>query len=502
MIDWRVGQLPEALAEFPENTFHACLTDTPYGLSDPPPPDLLLRWLAGEEVEHGSGFLARSWDSLPPGPDFWRELYHVLRPGALVMAFSHSRTFDLQTMAMRMGGFEILPAFAWLHAESQALGSDVGKLIDRAAGEEREVVGDSPYKSRASDASSSTQSGPRGMVRDITAPATPLAQLFDGHHTRLRTNWEPVCVAMKPIDGTWAENAARWGCGGFNAEASRIPTVSAADDAAYAGIHASVEGISREDGTELQGGTRDEVRTDGYSPTGRFPSCVLQEHSVDCEVGACVPGCPCAVLAEQGIASGVHSAGPIGFSPKADGNPGNELTCGMGNYPRQSHRFGDGASANRFYFQARPGRRERSAGCEGLFWKRSPEHPDGWELIEGEEWALLHPRDRFEGNPNPCLKSLELTRYLAKLLRQPGEARLLVPFCGSGSEAIGAVLGGWRHVAAIDGSSQCLEAARRREAFWGKILASGAVGSIRELLGENTPPRARPVDGRQASLFP
>lgn len=135
MIEWRVGRLPEELSGFADNTFHACLGDPSYGLSSPPSPDLLLRRLAGTDVQHGPGFLSRAWDSLPPGPNFWREVHRVVRPGALVMAFSHSRTFDLQTMAMRMAGLVILPGNA---------------------------------------------------ERLITTPATPLAELFDGHHSRIR----------------------------------------------------------------------------------------------------------------------------------------------------------------------------------------------------------------------------------------------------------------------------------------------------------------------------
>jgi site-specific DNA-methyltransferase (adenine-specific) len=487
-IDWRVGDLPEALADFDDNTFHACLCDPPYGLSDPPPPDLLLKWLAGEDVEHGAGFLSRKWDSLPPPPSFWSELYRVLRPGAIVMAFSHSRTSDMQTMAMRMAGFEILPAFAWLHAEAQALGADVGKLIDKAAGAQREVVGTKagqPGYSLSDDSGSGltigqgrsgTGSGDPVAECSITAPATPLAQLFHGHHSRLRTNYEPICVGMKPLDGTLAENAARWGCAVFDAEAGRIPTVSAEDDAMLHSKHleASVNALGK---SWLQSGSRGGERANGYSPAGRFPSSVLIEHHFDCQDGACVRGCPAAVLADQGgeLRSGWTNGGKAG------------ALCYGGRTEYLPYlRLDQGGTADRFFFQSRPVRKERSAGCERMPWERAPDHPDGWRIVDRERFDDLQERDRFEGNPHPALKSLELTRYLSKLLRQPGEARIVVPFSGSGSEGIGSMLAGWEEIVAFELSEQMVEVSRRREAFWRGIMDSGTEGSVKEL-GQHHP---------------
>ena len=484
-IDWRVGDLPAALGDFDDNTFHAASLDGPYGLSEDPPFELVMRWLAGEKVKHKTGFLGREWDEFPPGPAFWREMFRVLRPGALVFSFAHSRTPGLAEMAIRAGGFRILPAFAWLHAEAQALGANVGKLIDKAAGADREVIGEAAHSNRHGKwKAGSWQIDPRdphGSTRGdegrryITAPATPLARLFDGHHSRLRTNHEPILCAMKPLDGTYAENAARWGCAGFDAESGRIPTVSDEDDAAYAEKHASVDGLPESMGF-LGGSDRSQERTNGYSPAGRFPSSVLIEHSVDCEVGVCPPGCPADVLAEQGGISAStnrprHNAQSAG-QPLTEGSRADDVTYG----------HEDAAAADRFYFQARPSRGERSAGCEGLYWQRDAANPDGWRIVTEDEPHVFE-KDGITplGNPHPALKSIELTRYLAKLLRQPGEARIIVPYCGSGSEAIGAILAGWHHVTAIDGSDQWIRTAKLRESHWRRIMESGPRGSIKEM---------------------
>lgn len=504
-LDPQAGVLPEALEGFGDNTFHACLTDCPYGLSGTPSPEVITAWLAGEKPKHSAGFLSRTWDSLPPPPVFWRELLRVLRPGATVIAFGGDRTFGLQDIAMRFGGFEILPAFAWLHAEAQAHGGNVGKLADKAAGAEREVAGESPDSSanRTRPSMGFAPDDPHGWIgnaegrRYVTAPAAPLARLFDGHHSRLRGNYEPILVGRKPLDGTLAQNAERWDVAGFNVEGGRVPTAGAVDEAEYLRKFTSTTGLSPNRDIHDHGHG---PRLNSHSDRGRYPSTVLITHHVDCHPDRCGPKCPAAVLAEQG-GDRQKSAGSCGV-----GRPG--LNEGEGRSGRsdagQDVGYGDTGSCARFYFQARPARRERSAGCEGLFWRRAPDHPDGWALCSEADDYAREKDGRPLGNPHGSIKSLELTRYLARLLLQPGpDAKILVPFSGSGSEAIGAMLAGWPHVTAIEQSPQWVEVNRRRAAFWQPLAELGARDAkIGELLGEfheKLPPVAG--DARQGSLF-
>jgi DNA modification methylase len=57
---------------------------------------------------------------------------------------------------------------------------------------------------------------------DITAPATPEAQKWQGWGTALKPAFEPVVVGRKPLVGTVAENVLAWGVGGLNIDGSRI----------------------------------------------------------------------------------------------------------------------------------------------------------------------------------------------------------------------------------------------------------------------------------------
>ena len=101
-----VGDCLEALREMPSNSVDSVVTDPPYGLSDHKPADVvacLTAWLAGEEYRpKKNGFMGRAWDSWVPGPEVWREVFRVLKPGGHVVAFAGSRTHDLMRYLCRL----------------------------------------------------------------------------------------------------------------------------------------------------------------------------------------------------------------------------------------------------------------------------------------------------------------------------------------------------------------------------------------------------------------
>lgn len=65
----------------------------------------------------------------------------------------------------------------------------------------------------------------RGAVTlDITAPATPEAQRWEGWGTALKPAHEPIVLARKPLIGTVAANVLAHGTGAINIDASRVGT--------------------------------------------------------------------------------------------------------------------------------------------------------------------------------------------------------------------------------------------------------------------------------------
>lgn len=92
-----------ALKKIPDSSIEAVCTDPPYGLSKQPDiAEVMQHWLNDKTYEHKStGFMGKSWDSFVPGPEYWREVYRVLKPGGHAAIFAGSRTQDLMSIALR-----------------------------------------------------------------------------------------------------------------------------------------------------------------------------------------------------------------------------------------------------------------------------------------------------------------------------------------------------------------------------------------------------------------
>jgi DNA modification methylase len=86
----------------------------------------------------------------------------------------------------------------------------------------------------------------------------------------------------------------------------------------------------------------------------------------------------------------------------------------------------------RFFFCAKPSRRERDSGCERLPRRTTQTFKIG---ARGEGRACAHP----VANIHPTVKPVELMRWIVRLIAPP-EGLVLDPFAGSGSTGIAAVL--------------------------------------------------------------
>ena len=91
--------------------------------------------------------LSASWASngtaatLRSAPRHGRAVYRVLKPGGHLIAMGGTRTYHRMACAIEDAGFEIRDTISWLYGSGFPKSHDVSKGIDRAAGAEREVVG-------------------------------------------------------------------------------------------------------------------------------------------------------------------------------------------------------------------------------------------------------------------------------------------------------------------------------------------------------------------------
>jgi site-specific DNA-methyltransferase (adenine-specific) len=60
-------------------------------------------------------------------------------------------------------------------------------------------------------------------------PVSQEAKPWKGFANTLKTSWEPIVLAQKPMEGTMAENLLKWKVGALNIDDCRIPYASEAD---------------------------------------------------------------------------------------------------------------------------------------------------------------------------------------------------------------------------------------------------------------------------------
>jgi DNA modification methylase len=388
------------------NSVDAIVTDPPYGLSKQPDMrEVLTHWLAGDDYRaSGGGFMGKTWDSFVPGPALWRQCYEALKPGGHLLAFFGTRTYDLGVTALRLAGFEVRDMVSWLYGQGFPKSLDISKAIDDELGTERKSGGTSntrcEYWDRGEECrghgAETSQAGPTVHTRPTLA-GSPEAEAAQGWGTALKPACEPIVVARKPLDGTYASNFMAHGTGGLNIDGCRI-------EGAYE--------------------TRARDTTGGASM-----------FNLGAGGGAFVPA---RLLDAQ-----------TGERPSGKRKPGRTKGGMMRGAGTEYHDEGAEAStggASRFFFCAKAAKSEKNAGCTHLPIKSSGEMTDREDGSAG----LNSPRagaGRGGGshNPHPTVKPIALMRWLCRLVT-PRDGLVLDPFAGSGSTGVAALAEGFQFV--------------------------------------------------------
>lgn len=389
------GDCLEVMKTMEENSIDFIVTDPPYGLH----------------------FMGKNWDGRVPAIEIWAEALRVCKPGAMLAAFGGSRTHHHLMLAIEGAGWEIRDCIMWIYGSGFPKSLDVSKALDKSKGLEREIIG--KVKKLASSASchkgyerpwAYDEHGNPKTEMNITKPSCKLAKTFDGYGTALKPAYEPIIMAMKPIDGTFAQNAEKWGVAGINVNECRI---EAQDQDKLA------KNWDRSTITDMRSGNYGNGIASGIelstkAPNGRWPANII----FDEEAGA--------LLDEM---TGVLKSGSIEPHHKFK----KEANC-YGTYqPRTGiNQKGDSGGASRFFYCAKASSKERNAGLEGM-----PDIPSSCNLRQSG--GLPKPSKEFTvKNFHPTVKPIALMKYILKLLAPPGNPICLDPFCGSGSTLVAA----------------------------------------------------------------
>jgi len=320
--------------------------------------------------------------------DVAAEALRVLKPGGHLLAFGGTRTWHRLAVAIEDAGFEVRDSMAWLYGSGFPKSHDVSKAIDKAAGAERQVVGSTitgaAYtRAERRNADAGFESGQ--VVRDITAPATPAAEQWQGWGTALKPAHEPIVVARKPLIGTVAENVQTHGTGALNIDGCRI---EASDQAVLDAAVARMSGNAVKGDLNFAG----KASIKPNSATGRWPANVILDESQ---------------AAELDKQSGVTKSG----QPKDERGKGGIWSPSSGKPAGVQH--GDSGGASRFFYVPKAGKKERP---------------------------------NVDGVAHPTVKPMALMRYLVRLVTPPG-GTVLEPFAGSGTTIEACVIEGFNCIA-------------------------------------------------------
>ena len=421
--------------------FHALLCDPPYGLgfmgkdwdrfSDEPRRTV---GTGGTQAPFAAHSVRRGGVAYERWARKWAEaLLPLLYPGAPILCFGGTRTFHRLICGIEDAGFEIRDCLMWVYGSGFPKSLDVSKAIDRAAGAKRTKIG-SRNKSGMRGANTFSQDrwtqANRGRITlPITCPATDAAKQWDGYGTALKPAWEPIILGRRPLEGTVAGNVQKWGTGALNIDGCRIVTGEKLERV-LGKTTMSASGWKSVNRSPIAG-------KDG----GRWPANLIHDGSK--EVLELFPQ--------------KHG----GFATRGEYKDG-QMFVGYGNIRGGEPRgYGDSGSVARFFYCAKASRSERERNLRGRLPCRKCRGV-GTEYHIDEGRAVPCSR-----NDHPTVKPLALCRYLAALLLPPvacacAPRRILIPFSGSGSEAIGSEQAGWDFAQLIDSDPRYCAIARAR----------------------------------------
>tara|TARA_R110000782_G_scaffold134383_1_gene226762 strand:+ start:31 stop:1203 length:1173 start_codon:yes stop_codon:yes gene_type:complete len=367
LINLLNGDCLEQMKTLPDNSVDSIVTDPPYGIS----------------------FMAKKWDYDVPSVDVWREAMRVLKPGGHALIACGTRTQHRMVVNIEDAGLEIRDVVSWIYGSGFPKSLNISKAIDKAAGVEREVIGDHPSingtgkKWRKNGAEVEYVTKPV----QLTAPATDAAKQWDGWGTALKPSCEFFTLARKPLsEKTVAANVLKWGTGGINIDGCRVGTEerfnSACGNKANSTIWAEKKGC-------FGGNTNQDKKYQGTKAQGRFPANLIHDGSQ--EVLDLFPE----------------------TKPSRIGKP--------------------------------RGTKKKGLFANSKFNKVGQEHNDSGTAARFFYCPKANKKDRDEGNHHPTVKPTALMQYLCRLITPTGGV-VLDPYMGSGSTGKAAVQEGFSFV--------------------------------------------------------
>ena len=490
------GDCIEEMRKMPDNSVDTIITDPPYDLTsihdrfnspNARNTPAMNTKEGGVWARKAKGFMGKSWDGtgIAFKKEIWKEMLRVAKPGATLLSFGGTRTYHRMACAIEDAGWQIRDCIMWLYGSGFPKATDISQTLDKQEcrkqfevrigrsptkeefkkewEEFRKVVGKQKLQGTARRMKGGNYgdfSGPDTADEiDITEPATPEAKLWNGWKSHgLKPAVEPILVAVKPNEGTYANNALKHGVSGLNIDGGRIGFKDDADEQESKGKNQHSKYPNSVVRNAAKNGIYqpDNRPPEDYKAKGRFPANII----LDEEAGK--------MLDEQ---SGVSKRKDLRDSCKTSGT--NKV---YGKYKNiVANRVNDyGGGASRFFYVAKASKAERNLGLD--YKKEKNKRPIGVAFnkeddifeskkvevkhytknrrckicghqqvsgspckCENPEWEIIERPVMKGGNNHPTVKPLKLMEYLCTLTKTPTGGIVLDPFAGSFTTGIACI---------------------------------------------------------------
>ncbi len=212
----------EGMRDIPTGSIDLMVTDPPYGYA----------------------FMQRNWDKALVNIDAWQECLRVLKPGAFafIMCAPRQDVLSRQIINLEEAGFITgFSSIYWAYASGFPKASNIGKMVDKKLGVERENgikvprhYPDQQHWGKPTSRNKVAPFTPGGKyegeleiaTREITIPATTEAKTLNGSYGGFQPKpaVEVIIVVMKPLsEKTYMEQALKDGKGITWLDEGRIP---------------------------------------------------------------------------------------------------------------------------------------------------------------------------------------------------------------------------------------------------------------------------------------
>lgn len=340
---------------------------------------------------YGYSFMGKDWDKAVPGVEIWKECLRVLKPGAFLFCMSAPRSDVQMHMITNLtaAGFRLdFTPIYWTYASGFPKAGNIGKLVDKRLGAEREIVGERVQHDIRNNSYATKKTN---FVEQIKGDAvSDQAKALDGSYAGFQPKpaVEVIIVAMKPLtEKTYVDQALANGHGVTWLDDCRVPAVV---------------------GTQ-----------------GRFPANLL--------------------VGDDVLNDGLERESPTAYKRNVTGHSGFAPT--MDNRTD----FGDSGSYSRYFdldkwaqtlpflIVSKASKSEKNKGLEQLNDKitKYNHFNAAWRDDLRSEKGYQNKKEITSKNHHPTVKPLKLMSYLITLGSREGDT-VLDPFCGSGTTCVAA----------------------------------------------------------------